>query len=682
MLKGKWRLETLLGVGGMGEVYAATHRNGSRVAIKILHPHLASNAALKGRFLQEGYAANSVDHPGVVRVLDDDTTHDGLPFLVMELLEGEPLDAYVLRRGGRLPLDETLDIAEALLDVLIVAHQKQILHRDLKPDNVFRSPQGKLKILDFGLARLWTDSEPGNSVRTVNGRTMGTPGYMPPEQACGNWSKVDETSDLWSLAATLHFCLTSKAIHDEEEPQRTLQLTTTKPAPSIRGFLPDLPFPVVSFIDRGLAFERKGRWQSAQEMKSALQQVRKTLDDSRRTPSKPDSSTAPRLGSTRNARPPSHITSLHEQRNEALSPVEIAPDTFWVGKRDPSSIFHANPYLRVFRDSRESKQRFAMLIDPGSTSDFAVVISKVNTVLGAGAQLSALFINHQDPDVGSSASVICARYAPQAKILCSEATWRLIMHLGLPRERFIDTDKYPSGFRLPTGQIALPVPSPFCHFRGAVMLYDPSTRVLFSGDLFGGLTAEGVQGLWADESDWSGLRAFHQTYMPCNRAIAPIIRKIRALDPPVEIIAPQHGRLLRGEILDRFLDRLETLPVGMDLLEEEQSPDLLVAWNSVLHRVICIAEALLGPLVREHLLECDALQGVLTEEEGHLSLSSMGRWGVSTAVNELTAGQPASIANPIKIEAMMAAEQFELPSPDLHIDDAEGSETFVEIQVD
>jgi serine/threonine protein kinase len=667
----------------MGEVYAAAHRNGSRAAIKILHPHLASNVSLRSRFLQEGYAANTVDHPGVVRVLDDDTTPDGLPFLVMELLQGEALDEYVVRSGGKLPLEEVLAIGDTLLEVMDAAHKKQVWHRDLKPDNVFRSPRGELKVLDFGLARVWTGENPGGPPRTILGRFMGTPGYMPPEQACGNWAQVDATSDLWALAATLHFCLTGRAIHDEEEPQRTLLLTTTRPAPSIRQFLPELPPSVVSFLDRGLAFERKNRWQSAQEMREALQTIRGSLQEPRRTPSRPEEPGSARGTPQSAPRKPISRPSAVVDGGEALVPVEIAPDTFWVGKRDPGSIFHANPYLRLFRDPKEPGQRFAMLIDPGSASDFAVVMSKVNAVLGAGAQLSALFINHQDPDVGSSASVICARYAPQAKILCSEATRRLIVHLGLPRDRFIDTDRYPAGFRLPTGQIALPVPSPFCHFRGAVMLYDPSTRVLFSGDLFGGLTAENARGLWADESDWSGIRAFHQTYMPCNRAIAPVIRRIRALDPPVEVIAPQHGRLLRGEILQRFLAHLESLPVGLDLLEEEQSPDLLVAWNSVLHRVLSTAEALLGPAVKEHLLSCHALQGVLAETpDGRLSANSMGRWVVSTVVNELTSGQPPAVTNPIKIEALTAAEQFDLPSPDLHIDDAEGGETFFVIDVE
>src|SRR5690606_4685038 len=102
---------------------------------------------------------------------------------------------------------------------------------------------------------------------------------------------------------------------------------------------------------------------------------------------------------------------------------------------------------------------------------------------------------------------------------------------NLPRARFLATDKFLNGLRLPTGHRVVPVPSPFCHFRGAVMMYDPETRVLFSGDLFGGLTDAQAQGLWADESDWPGMRAFHQLYMPTNTALARTVQAIRALQP-------------------------------------------------------------------------------------------------------------------------------------------------------
>lgn len=118
-LRDKWRLDGQLGHGGMATVFAATHRNGSRGAIKILHPELAKDDVIRARFLREGYVANKVDHPGIVRVLDDDTTEDGIVFLVMELLEGETVKQRWVSNGRALPPVEVLALGEALLDVLI-----------------------------------------------------------------------------------------------------------------------------------------------------------------------------------------------------------------------------------------------------------------------------------------------------------------------------------------------------------------------------------------------------------------------------------------------------------------------------------------------------------------------------------------------------------------------------------
>src|SRR5690606_30373931 len=136
VLNDKWTLNALLGVGGMAAVYAGTHRNKKRGAVKLLHAELSHEPSVRERFLREGYVANTVDHPGAVRVDDDDVTEDGAAFLVMELLEGETLDGRAQRKGGRLPVEEVLPIADQLLDTLTAAHGKGIVHRDLKPENL------------------------------------------------------------------------------------------------------------------------------------------------------------------------------------------------------------------------------------------------------------------------------------------------------------------------------------------------------------------------------------------------------------------------------------------------------------------------------------------------------------------------------------------------------------------
>ncbi|MDB4994631.1 MAG: serine/threonine protein kinase, partial [Myxococcaceae bacterium] len=133
ILQGKWHLDALIGVGGTASVYSATHRNHKRAALKMLHRDVSRNAEIRERFLREGYVANTVGHAGAVSVLDDDVSEEGLAFLVMELLEGETLDARWESAGPTLDPLEVLGWTDALLDVLTVAHEKGIVHRDLKP---------------------------------------------------------------------------------------------------------------------------------------------------------------------------------------------------------------------------------------------------------------------------------------------------------------------------------------------------------------------------------------------------------------------------------------------------------------------------------------------------------------------------------------------------------------------
>src|SRR5689334_13494399 len=153
-LVGKWQLERVLGVGATSSVFEAVHNNGHRVAIKVLHPELAFNRRVRQRFLREGYLANRVEHPGVVAVIDDGTTSDGIVFLVLELLAGQSLAHRVIQAGGRLEVAEVLGIADDVLEVLDAAHARHIVHRDIKPANIFLTRSGATKVLDFGLARL------------------------------------------------------------------------------------------------------------------------------------------------------------------------------------------------------------------------------------------------------------------------------------------------------------------------------------------------------------------------------------------------------------------------------------------------------------------------------------------------------------------------------------------------
>ena len=181
-LGGRWRLEAVLGLGGMAAVYAARHRAGARVAIKMLHQRFSGDREVCRRFRREAYLANAVGHPSVVVISDDDCAEDGTPFFVMELLEGESVEALRQRAGGRVDVATAARIALATLDVLAVAHDKGIVHRDLKPSNLFLTHAGEVKVLDFGVAGC-TRSLSGDSAATRPGTLLGTPAFMAPEQA-------------------------------------------------------------------------------------------------------------------------------------------------------------------------------------------------------------------------------------------------------------------------------------------------------------------------------------------------------------------------------------------------------------------------------------------------------------------------------------------------------------------
>jgi len=267
-LKEKWTLEELLGVGGMAAVYAATHRNGMRVAVKMLHPELSLNGEVRTRFLREGYVANRVEHPGAVTVLDDETADDGSVFLVMELLEGETLAHRFERKARSLAAPQILLIADQVLDVLAAAHEKQIVHRDIKPDNIFITKSGPVKLLDFGIARLRELSTQTSATRS--GSTMGTPAYMAPEQARARWDEVDARTDLWAVGATIFKLLSGRVVHVAETLNEQLLAAMTTPAPPIASLVPTVPIPLVSIVDKALAFDKEDRWQDARQMQEAV----------------------------------------------------------------------------------------------------------------------------------------------------------------------------------------------------------------------------------------------------------------------------------------------------------------------------------------------------------------------------------------------------------------------------
>jgi serine/threonine-protein kinase len=310
VLNDKWTLERLVGVGGMAAVYAGRHRNGARAAVKLLHPELSRHKEVRERFQREGYAANKVDHPGVVKVLDDDVVsigpEAGTAYLVMELLQGESLQDR-LERGVVIGEREFLELACEVLDVLQAAHERGVVHRDLKPENLFfarddaEPGKTRVKVLDFGLARL-LDSQ----AITTYGLALGTPSFMSPEQAAGRVDEIDGRTDLFSLAATGFRLRAGRRIHEADSPVQVVAMMARLPAPRIGTIAPDVSAPFARVIDRALEFKREDRYGSAAAMRAdvlrAIGELEAPVPPARPVKSARPSPAAPRA--RRSTKPP------------------------------------------------------------------------------------------------------------------------------------------------------------------------------------------------------------------------------------------------------------------------------------------------------------------------------------------------------------------------------------------
>jgi eukaryotic-like serine/threonine-protein kinase len=239
---GEYVVEELLGEGGFGSVYRASHPViGKTVAIKILHAHYSANPQIVARFVAEARAVNRIRHPNIVDIFGFGQIDDGRRYYVMELLEGIPLDRY-LRTSGPVPPEVAIPLMLGLAQALDAAHAAGIAHRDLKPENVFIAVRDRgraaVKLLDFGIAKLLTDSAPGD-VKTRTGTPLGTPQFMSPEQCRGK--VVNHRTDIYSLGILIHRVLTGSLPFDSEDPLELLNLQASALSPSMSSVHPSLP---------------------------------------------------------------------------------------------------------------------------------------------------------------------------------------------------------------------------------------------------------------------------------------------------------------------------------------------------------------------------------------------------------------------------------------------------------
>jgi len=272
---GNYRAISLLGEGGMGAVYLAEHPGiGRRVAVKVLHKNYTRDENLLGRFLNEARAANAIRHPNIIEILDSGVLGDGTPFLVMELLEGQSLGGR-LRSAGALPISTALDFSYQTASALGAAHKKGIVHRDLKPDNLYLVPdpsdpeRERIKVLDFGIAKLQQGSSGADSVKTRTGTLMGTPIYMSPEQ-CRGTKTVDHRSDMYSLGVIIYEMLVGHPPFVSEGFGDLVNMHLNVAPTSMRTERPDVPEALDALVLKMLSKTPDERFADMQELQAAL----------------------------------------------------------------------------------------------------------------------------------------------------------------------------------------------------------------------------------------------------------------------------------------------------------------------------------------------------------------------------------------------------------------------------
>src|SRR6266516_2136885 len=279
---GHYKISKRIGAGGMGEVYLATDMTAGReAALKLLPTRFTGDAERLKRFEQEAHAVVRLNHPNILTVYEigeDHSTH----YIASELIEGETLRQRLAR--GSMQLSEAVEIAIQVAGALAAAHQAGIVHRDVKPENIMLRPDGYVKVLDFGIAKLAEQEVPVTIaeedalllVETNLGSILGTVRYMSPEQARG--ASVDRRTDIWSLGAVLYEMATGRAPFTGDTPREVMAAILATEPPPLTSYIARAPAELQQIISKTLRKEREERYQNAKEMLEALKGLRHKLE--------------------------------------------------------------------------------------------------------------------------------------------------------------------------------------------------------------------------------------------------------------------------------------------------------------------------------------------------------------------------------------------------------------------
>src|SRR5664279_1468797 len=384
---GQYEILAPIGAGGMGEVYRAKDlRLGREVAVKVLPAGISHNDDRLARFQREARAVAALNHPHIVTIFSVEEA-GGVHFLTMELVDGQPLDRLIPESG--LPIGQIVEIASALADALVAAHEKGIVHRDLKPANVMVTHDGRVKVLDFGLAKEVGEAVPDDATRTSLGNTqagvvMGTPAYMSPEQISGR--PLDYRTDIFSLGVMLHEMATGKRPFAGNSSAELISAILRDTPPSVCEIRSDLPGDLARIIRRCLEKDPRHRIQTARDISNEFR------DLARQTQQKAASPTSAQAPASSHAATPSPTSAAHSRTDSGTA---RADEGFWVAVL-PFKAQGVSPDLAALaegltEDIVTGMSRFSYLrvIARGSTLSYA---NKAIDLRVAGKELGARYV--------------------------------------------------------------------------------------------------------------------------------------------------------------------------------------------------------------------------------------------------------------------------------------------------
>ncbi len=399
---GRYRIEALLGQGGMSAVYRAMDPNLRRpVAIKLIHPHLSDDPNFIGRFKEEAAAVARLRHPNIVQV--HDFNQDGeIYFMVMDYLIGETLQSRLGRLNStarQMPLPEAVNICAQVCDAAGYAHKHELVHRDIKPANIMLDVNGQAILMDFGIVKII-----GGEYHTVTGATVGTAKYMSPEQIRGE--RVDDRSDIYSLSVTLYEMISGQTPYQADSALTLMMMVLNDPLPDLRQHRPRVPDELLEVVYTAMAKDRSNRFASMAEMAAALRRLEQTVADIPLEPTTADLDQpdviahpiAPSVGiKTVQDEPPEVISSppppgdhpgdaipeddLPQQAEGDIQPPEVLP----LAPKEPETPFHPPPkekkafLIRIPRPQKRGWQRH--LIFTASALVLLLVIAAVVLII-------------------------------------------------------------------------------------------------------------------------------------------------------------------------------------------------------------------------------------------------------------------------------------------------------------